>query len=112
MPTLKEYRGARIHPDKPINDDILLDQYIRSHAETGYHYAGTCRMGETPECVVDGQLRVHGIQGLRVVDASVMPRPTNGNTNAPTIMIAEKAADYILGNEQLAPSSAPAFKAA
>ncbi|MGO7018586.1 choline dehydrogenase [Rhizobium leguminosarum] len=110
MPTLKEYRGERIYPNKAIDDDASLDEYIRSHAETGYHYAGTCRMGETEDCVVDSQLRVHGIKGLRVVDASVMPRATNGNTNAPTIMIAEKAADYILGNEPLAPSSAPAFR--
>ncbi|MBX5210500.1 choline dehydrogenase [Rhizobium sp. NZLR11] len=110
MPTLSEYRGERIHPNKTLDDDTLLDEYIRAHAETGYHYAGTCRMGDGPDCVVDGQLRVHGIKGLRVVDASVMPRPTNGNTNAPTIMIAEKAADLILGLGPLAPSDAPSFR--
>lgn len=110
MPALREYRGERIHPNKQIDNDALLDEYIRAHAETGYHYAGTCRMGETPESVVDGQLRVHGIKGLRVVDASVMPRPTNGNTNAPTIMIAEKAADYILGSTPLPPSEARFYR--
>jgi choline dehydrogenase len=110
MPALQDFRGERIYPDRALDSDKLLDEYIRAHAETGYHYAGTCRMGEGEDCVVDGQLRVHGIKGLRVVDASIMPRPTNGNTNAPTIMIAEKAADYILGNEPLAPSNAPFYR--
>ncbi len=110
MPALSEYRGEMIHPGRALDDDTYLDSYIRAHAETGYHYAGTCRMGEGSGAVVDGQLKVHGIQGLRVVDASVMPRPTNGNTNAPTIMIAERAADMILGNALLAPSDAPAYR--
>ncbi|MFC4625231.1 choline dehydrogenase [Daeguia caeni] len=106
---LAEFRGERILPDVDLKDKAGLDRFIRQHAETGYHYAGTCRMGEGPNAVVDGQLRVHGTRGLRVVDASVMPRPTNGNTNAPTIMIAEKAADMILRREPLAPSDAPVY---
>jgi choline dehydrogenase-like flavoprotein len=75
--------------------DEQLDHWIRQHADTVYHPVGTCRMGQDNMAVVDAQLRVHGVPGLRVVDASVMPRIVSGNTNAPTIMIAEKAADWI-----------------
>jgi len=75
--------------------DEQIEQFIRSHADTIYHPVGTCRMGGDSLAVVDAELRVHGLQGLRVVDASIMPRVVGGNTNAPTIMIAEKAADLI-----------------
>jgi choline dehydrogenase-like flavoprotein len=75
--------------------DAQLEQWIRQHADTIYHPVGTCRMGQDAMAVVDPQLRVHGVPGLRVVDASVMPRVVSGNTNAPTIMLAEKAADLI-----------------
>ncbi|TGR94990.1 GMC oxidoreductase, partial [Mesorhizobium sp. M1C.F.Ca.ET.188.01.1.1] len=72
-----------------------LMSHIRARADTIYHPAGTCKMGIDDMAVVDPELRVHGMQALRVVDASVMPRLIGGNTNAPTIMIAEKAADMI-----------------
>src|SRR5256885_9007062 len=74
-------------------DDAGIEAFIRSHADTIYHPVGSCRMGPGPMDVVDAQLRVYGIKGLRVVDASVMPRIVSGNTNAPTVMIAEKAVD-------------------
>jgi choline dehydrogenase-like flavoprotein len=86
---------------KPIygtgrDDDDTLRQLIRAHADTIYHPVGTCRMGEDADAVVDSQLRVRGVEGLRVVDASIMPRVISGNTQAPSAMIGEKAADMIL----------------
>jgi choline dehydrogenase len=84
-------------PTTPLETDAEIEQYIRESAELLYHPVGTCAMGTGPESVVDPSLSVHGLESLRVVDASVMPAVTRGNTNAPTIMIAEKAADLILG---------------
>jgi choline dehydrogenase len=91
------YRGAEIHPGVDIDDDATAEAFVRRKAETVYHPVGTCRMGADDGAVVDSELRVRGVSGLRVVDASVMPCLPGGNTNAPTIMIAERAADLILG---------------
>jgi choline dehydrogenase-like flavoprotein len=90
------YRGAEIFPGADVHDERDVIAFIRRKAETIYHPVGTCRMGHDAQAVVDAQLRVRGIAGLRVVDASVMPALPGGNTNAPTIMIAEKAADSIV----------------
>jgi len=93
---LAPYRGDMIYPLERDNP-IQIEQFLRDHADTEYHPCSTCKMGPAsdPMAVVDSSLRVYGIQGLRVVDASVMPQLVSGNTNAPTIMIAEKAADMI-----------------
>jgi choline dehydrogenase len=91
------YRGEELGPGAGVQSDDQLDTYLRQTASSDIHATGTCRMGHDPMAVVDSQLRVHGVGGLRVVDASVMPRVPGGNTNVPTIMVAEKAADMILG---------------
>lgn len=93
--SLDEFRGAEIAPGADIQSNEALVAYIRDTASTLGHPVGTCKMGTDLMAVVDPELRVHGIQGLRVVDASIMPTITTGNTNAPTIMIGEKAADLI-----------------
>lgn len=95
------FRGAPIYPSQEHPSDEELLAFIRAKAETVYHPVGTCRMGEDARAVVDAELRVRGVEGLRVVDASVMPALPGGNTNAPTIMIAERAADLIRGRTPL-----------
>jgi choline dehydrogenase len=89
------FRGEELHPGKRATTDEDIAAFLRAEAQTLYHPIGTCKMGSDPMAVVDARLRVHGVEALRVVDASVMPRIIAGNTNAPTIMIAEKAADMI-----------------
>ncbi len=88
-------RGDPIIDEPLVDDDAAIEQYLRNRADTIYHPVGTCRMGSDADSVVDLELRVRGVQGLRVVDASIMPTLIGGNTNAPTIMIAERAADLI-----------------
>ncbi|RUT04417.1 GMC oxidoreductase [Dulcicalothrix desertica PCC 7102] len=92
---LNEFASKEIAPGAGVETDVALEAYIRETCGTGNHPAGTCKMGTDPMAVVDPKLRVHGIKGLRVADASIMPTLIRGNTNAPTIMIGEKAADLI-----------------
>ena len=101
------YRGHEIAPGKSAQTDDEIDAWIRANLTTVWHPVGTCRMGQDETAVMDEQLRLRGAEGLRVVDASVMPLITSSNTAAPTIMIAEKAADMILGKPPL-PAEAPA----
>jgi choline dehydrogenase len=92
------YRDEEIAPGAGVGSDREIDDYIRARAEADYHSVGTCKMGSDDMAVVDSKLRVHGLEGLRVVDASVMPTLVGGNTNMPVIMVAEKAFDIICGN--------------
>ena len=93
---LKEMTGEEIAPGAQLQTDDEILEWVRNNAETTYHPVGTCKMGDDPMAVVDNELRVHGIKGLRVADASIMPTLTSGNTNAPCIMIGEKCAEMVL----------------
>jgi len=105
------YRGEELQPGAHVTDDAAIDVFIRDKVETAYHPSCSCRMGraDDPMAVVDPQARVIGVEGLRVADASIMPSITTGNLNAPTIMLAEKAADHILGKTPLPASNADYF---
>jgi len=107
------YRGEELQPGKDIVSDEAIDAFVRQKAESAYHPCGTCKMGDPadPMAVVDSETRVIGLEGLRVVDTSIMPQVTTGNLNAPAIMIGEKASDLILGREPLPASNAPYFMA-
>ena len=113
QPAFDRYRGREIQPGEAVRSDAEIDAFIRAKAESAFHPCGTCRMGRAsdPLAVVDPQARVLGTQALRVVDSSIMPSITTGNLNAPTIMLAEKAADHIRGRTLLPPSTAPYYVA-
>lgn len=106
QPSLDEYRGEEIQPGLAIQSDQEIDQFVRSSVESAYHPSCSCKMGEDAMSVVNSETKVHGIEGLRVVDSSIFPTIPNGNLNSPTIMVAERAADIILGKTLLAPSKA------
>ncbi|CAI2785819.1 Choline dehydrogenase [Serratia grimesii] len=111
QPALDEYRGREISPGPEVQTDEQLDAFVREHAETAFHPSCSCKMGEDEMAVVDGQGRVHGMEGLRVVDASIMPLIITGNLNATTIMIAEKIADRIRQRTPLPRSTAEYYVA-
>ena len=114
QPVFVPYRGKEIQPGDHITTDAEIDAFVRDKVESAYHPCGTCRMGriDDPMAVVDENTRVIGIEGLCVVDSSIMPTITTGNLNAPTIMIAEKASDHILDRPRLPPSNEPYYEAA
>jgi choline dehydrogenase len=105
------FRGREIQPGADCQTDEQIDAFIRDKVESALHPSCTCKMGraDDPMAVVDAETRVIGVEGLRVVDSSIMPRITNGNLNAPTVMIAEKASDHILGKPLLPASNAPYY---
>lgn len=111
QPALDPYRKNEISPGAALRTDAELDAFVRAHAETAYHPSCSCKMGTDSMAVVDGQGRVHGLEGLRIVDASIMPQIVTGNLNAPTIMVAEKIADRIRGRASLPRSHAPYYVA-
>jgi choline dehydrogenase len=107
QPAFDPYRDRELAPGDQVQSDDEIDAYIRDHVESAYHPCGACRMGSPndPMAVVDPQCRVIGIENLRIADASIIPMVTNGNLNAPCLMIGEKAADHILGRDPLPPSN-------
>lgn len=113
QPALDKYRGREISPGIEVQTDEELDEFVRNNAETAFHPCGTCKMGSPDDemAVVDGKGRVYGLDGLRVVDASIMPLIITGNLNATTIMMGEKIADHIRGREALPKSTADYYVA-
>jgi choline dehydrogenase len=105
------YLGPELAPGAEVDTDAEIDAFVRARAESAYHACGTCKMGldGDPSAVVDGNCRVYGVQALRVVDAAVMPSIVSGNTNAPTIMLAERASDLIRGRQPLPPLDVPVY---
>jgi choline dehydrogenase len=113
QPAFDRYRGREIQPGADVRSDDEIDAFIRAKVESAYHPSCSCKMGGAQDSmsVVAPDTRVHGLDALRVVDSSIMPSVTTGNLNAPTIMLAEKAADHILGRGLLPPENAPSFVA-
>ena len=102
QPAFDNFRGEEIQPGQQVQTDEQIDAFVRQAVESAYHPSCSCKMGEDAMAVVNSNTQVHGMQSLRVVDSSIFPTIPNGNLNAPTIMVAEKAADIILGNKPLA----------
>jgi choline dehydrogenase len=119
QPAFDRYRGREIQPGERVQSDAEIDAFVRAKVESAFHPSCTCRMGDPGDrlAVVDSETRVIGLEALRVVDSSIMPSITTGNLNAPTIMLAEKAADHIRGASPLPPAqvsyyTAPAWQSA
>ncbi len=114
QPAFDRYRGRELQPGALVQTDEQIDAFVRAKVESAYHPSCSCKMGapDDAKAVVDPQARVRGLEGLRVVDSSIMPSVTTGNLNAPTIMLAEKAADHILGRGMLPADDAPFYRSA
>ncbi len=114
QPAFDRYRGQEIQPGDVVQTDAEIDAFVREKAESAYHPCGTCRMGQTDDqrAVVNPECRVIGLEGLRVIDSSIMPTITTGNLNAPTIMIGEKGADHVRGHTPLPAANVPVYVAA
>jgi len=113
QPAFDRWRGREMQPGEAVQTDEQIDAFIRDKVESAYHPSCSCRMGraDDPMAVVDSACRVIGLDGLRVIDSSIMPRITTGNLNAPTIMLAEKGADHVLGRPLLPAADAPVYVA-
>ncbi len=109
QPAFDPVRGRELDPGNGVRDDAAIDQFVRNHGKPTHHLCGSCKMGVDDMAVVDESLRVYGIEGLRVADASIMPSITSGNTNAPAIMIGEKASDLFAGRCPLPPLEVPTY---
>ncbi|WP_018150765.1 choline dehydrogenase [Leeia oryzae] len=107
QPAMDPYREVELAPGPDVTTDAQIDKFVRDNLESTMHPCGSCKMGEDEMAVVDSELRVHGLSGLRVIDSSVFPTEPNGNLNAPTIMLAERAADLVRGKTPLMASTAP-----
>jgi choline dehydrogenase len=114
QPAFDPYRGRELQPGEAVQTDGQIDEFVRQKVESAYHPSCTCKMGAPSDnmAVVDPECRVIGLEGLRVIDSSIMPSITTGNLNAPTIMLAEKGADHVLGRAPLPASNAPYYVAA
>lgn len=111
QPALAPYSGDELSPGPAVQSDKELNNFLKDAVESAYHPSCTCKMGSDEMAVVDKECKVRGLSGLRIVDSSIMPSIVSGNLNAPTIMIAEKAADIISGRTPLPPSDAPVYVA-
>jgi choline dehydrogenase len=111
QPAFDRLRGRELLPGPDVRTDAEIDAFARATAETSHHPAGTCKMGADETAVVDEKARVRGVEGLRVVDASIMPNIVTANLNVPTLMLAEKAADIIKGRDPLPPADIAYFGA-
>jgi choline dehydrogenase len=111
QPAMAAFKGTEVSPGTGAVSEADLDAFVRRTAESGYHYAGTCRMGMDDDAVTDPSARVRGLDGLHIADASIMPSIVNGNTNAASIMIGEKVADHVLGGPMLPALNLPFYRA-
>lgn len=105
------YRGRELSPGANVTNDADIDDYLTDAVESAYHPCGTCKMGSDDQSVVDSECRVHGLDGLRIIDSSIIPSIVSGNLNAPTIMLAEKAADLVAAKDPLPPTDVPVYTA-